>query len=418
MSGSKIDPYDVALRQLETAANMLKLEPWIHENLKQPKRILTVSVPVRMDSGDVKVFTGYRVQHNDARGPHKGGIRYHPDVTLSEVKALAMWMTWKCAVLDVPFGGGKGGIICNPKQMSQSEIERMSRRYFYMIMDIIGPRRDIPAPDVYTNPQTMAWMMDTYSMVKGKPVFEIITGKPLVVQGSEGRNEATSRGALFCAREAARKTMNSGLKGLKVSVQGYGNVGWNAAKLLHEEGVKILAVSDSRGGIFKADGLDPVKVYEHKKETGSVVDFPGTDRITNEEVLEVDCDILVPAALENQITKANADRIKAKVIVEGANGPTSPEADQILHERGALVVPDILANAGGVTVSYFEWVQNLYREYWPEDQINAKLEAKIVKSFNDTYEILQNHKVHMRTAALMLGVGRVAEAMKTRGIWP
>lgn len=418
MSRSKIDPYDVALKQLETAANTLKLEPWIHENLKQPKRILTVSVPVRMDSGDVKVFTGYRVQHNDARGPHKGGIRYHPDVTLSEVKALAMWMTWKCAVLDVPFGGGKGGIICNPKQMSQSEIERMSRRYFYMITDIIGPRRDIPAPDVYTNPQTMAWMMDTYSMVKGKPVFEIITGKPLVVQGSEGRNEATSRGALFCAREAARKTMNSGLKGLKVSVQGYGNVGWNAAKLLHEEGVKILAVSDSRGGIFKADGLDPVKVYGHKKETGSVVDFPGTDRITNEEVLEVDCDILVPAALENQITKANADRIKAKVIVEGANGPTSPEADQILHERGVLVIPDILANAGGVTVSYFEWVQNLYREYWPEDQINAKLEAKIVKSFNDTYEILQNHKVHMRTAALMLGVGRVAEAMKTRGIWP
>ncbi|MFX1352059.1 MAG: Glu/Leu/Phe/Val dehydrogenase [Promethearchaeota archaeon] len=418
MSEIDIDPYDVALEQLETAANMLKLEPWIHENLKQPKKILTVSVPVQMDSGDIKVFTGYRVQHNDARGPNKGGIRYHPDVTLSEVKALAMWMTWKCAVLDVPFGGGKGGIVCNPKQMSQSEIERMSRRYFYMIMDIIGPRRDIPAPDVYTNPQIMAWMMDTYSMVKGRPVFEIITGKPLTVQGSEGRNEATSRGALFCAREAARKTLNSGLKDLTVSIQGYGNVGWNAAKLLHEQGAKILAASDSRGGILNTDGFDPIKVYQHKMETGSVVDFPGTERITNEEVLEIDCDILVPAALENQITKENADRIKAKVIVEGANGPTSPEADQILHERGALVVPDILANAGGVTVSYFEWVQNLHREYWPEDQVNAKLEAKIVKSFNDTYEILQNHKVQMRTAALMLGVGRVAEVMKTRGIWP
>ncbi|MFX0096952.1 MAG: Glu/Leu/Phe/Val dehydrogenase [Candidatus Hodarchaeota archaeon] len=418
MSETKIDPYDVALEQLETAANKLRLEPWIYENLKQPKKILTVSIPVKMDSGDIKVFTGYRVQHNDARGPHKGGIRYHPDVTLSEVKALAMWMTWKCAVLDVPFGGGKGGIICNPKEMSQSEIERMSRRYFYMIMDIIGPRRDIPAPDVYTNPQIMAWMMDTYSMVKGRPVFEIITGKPLNVQGSEGRNVATSRGALFCAREAARKTMNSGLKDLTVSIQGYGNVGWNAARLLHEQGAKILAASDSRGGILDSSGFDPIKVYEHKMETGSVVEFPGTERITNEEVLEVDCDILVPAALENQITKANADKIKAKVIVEGANGPTSPDADQILHERGALVVPDILANAGGVTVSYFEWVQNLCREYWPEDQINAKLEAKIVKSFNDTYEIFQKHKVHMRTAALMLGVGRVAETMKTRGIWP
>ncbi len=418
MAENEPDPYDVALQQLKTAAEMLKIEPWIHEFLKKPQKALTVAIPVRLDNDELVNFTGFRVQHNNARGPYKGGIRYHPDVTVNEVKALAMLMTWKCAVLDVPFGGAKGAIICNPKNMSEGEIERMTRRYGYTIMDIIGPHKDIPAPDVYTNQQTMAWLMDTYSIFHGQPIPEIVTGKPVFLYGSEGREEATSRGVMFCAREAANKALNLDLKGLRVAVQGYGNVGWNTAKLMHAAGSKIIAASDSKGGIYSDNGFDPVKVYEHKMKTRSVVGFSGTEEISNEGLLELECDILIPAALGNQITKPNADKINAKIIVEGANGPTSPEADKILYERKILLVPDILANAGGVTVSYFEWVQNLCREHWPEEEVNKKLENKIVKSFNGVYNISQKHKCDMRTAALMLGVGRVAEAIRTLGLWP
>ncbi|MEM3730816.1 MAG: Glu/Leu/Phe/Val dehydrogenase [Candidatus Bathyarchaeia archaeon] len=408
---------DTALEQLKIAAEKLNLDPGIHEMLKHPKRSLIVSVTIKMDNGEIGTFTGCRVQHNDARGPFKGGIRYHPNVTLDEVTALAMWMTWKCAVVDIPYGGAKGGICCNPKKMSASEIERLTRRYTSLILDVIGPYRDVPAPDVYTDAQTMAWIMDTYSQFKGYSVPECVTGKPISIGGSEGRTEATSYGVVLCAREASKKV---GLKfdGAEVAVQGFGNVGWNAAKIAYEMGCKIVAVSDSSGGIYCAEGLNPYKVFEHKSKTGSVINFEKCKNITNEELLEIECDILIPAALENQITKANADNVKAKIVVEGANGPTTPEADKILNEKGITLIPDILANSGGVTASYYEWVQNLTREHWTLEEVNRKLETKIVKAFNDVYNLTKKEEEDMRTAALMLGVGRVAEAIKTLGLWP
>ena len=406
-----------ALEQLRIAAEKLNLDPGIHEMLKHPKRSLVVSVTIKMDNGEIGTFLGCRVQHNDARGPFKGGIRYHPNVSLDEVTALAMWMTWKCAVVDIPYGGAKGGVCCNPKEMSMGELERLTRRYTSLILDVIGPYRDVPAPDVYTDAQTMAWIMDTYSQFKGYSVPECVTGKPISIGGSEGRAEATSLGVVICAREAA-KVAGLKFRGAAVAVQGYGNVGWNAAKIAHDMGCKVVAVSDSMGGIYCQKGLNPYDVYEHKSKTGSVINYKGCKNITNEELLETKCDILVPAALENQITKANADKVKAKIVAEGANGPTTPEADKILSERGIVLVPDILANSGGVTASYYEWVQNLTREHWTLEEVNRKLENKMVKAFNDVYNLMRKEESDMRTAALMLGVGRVAEAIKTLGLWP
>jgi glutamate dehydrogenase/leucine dehydrogenase len=408
---------DVALEQLRITAENINLDPGIHEMLKYPKRSLVVSIPIKLDNGEVSVFMGCRVQHNGARGPFKGGIRYHPDVTLDEVTALSMWMTWKCAVLDVPYGGAKGGISCNPKEMSKAELERLTRRYTTALLDIMGPLQDIPAPDVYTDAQVMAWIMDTYSQFKGHKVPECVTGKPIILGGSEGRAEATARGVLICGVEAINR-LGMKMKGAAVAVQGFGNVGWNAAKIAYDLGCKIIAVSDSRGGIHCKRGLNPYKVYEHKKKNGSVVTYKGCENVTNEELLELECDILIPAALENQITETNAGNIKAKIVAEGANGPTTTEADRILYEKGIFSVPDILANAGGVTVSYYEWVQNLNREHWSLEEVNRKLENKMVKSFNDVYEIKKKEKSNMRTAALMLGIGRVGKAIKTLGIWP
>jgi glutamate dehydrogenase (NAD(P)+) len=407
----------IALEQLEIAGDKLELDPGLQGMLARPKRSLIVSIMVRMDDGKVCVFSGCRVQHWDARGPFKGGIRYHPNVSLDEVTALAMWMTWKCAVADIPYGGAKGGVCCNPKTMSKGELERLTRRYTSLLFDFIGPYRDVPAPDVYTDAQTMAWIMDTYSQIRGYSVPECVTGKPLTIGGSEGRAEATSRGVVICAREAA-KQLKLKLKEARVAVQGYGNVGWNAAKIAYDMGCKIVAVSDSIGGIYSPKGMNPNDIYRHKSETGSVTNYEGSDNITNKELLETDCDILIPAALENQITEANADKIKAKIVAEGANGPTTPNADKILYEKRVLLVPDILANSGGVTASYFEWVQNLTREHWTLEEVNQKLENKMVRAFSDVWEIAEREETDMRTAALMLGVGRVADATKTLGLWP
>ena len=412
-----ISPLDVALEQLRIVADKMDLDPGIHEFLKHPKRSLIVSVPVRRDNGEIIVFMGCRVQHNDARGPYKGGIRYHPNVTLDEVTALSMWMTWKCAVVDIPYGGAKGGVACNPKELSKKEIESITRRFTTMLFEVIGPYQDVPAPDVYTDGQTMAWIMDTYSQYKGYRVPEVVTGKPLIVGGSEGRVEATSLGVVFCIREATKR-LNMNLKGATVAVQGFGNVGWNAANILHNMGCKIVALSDSKGGIYNTNGINPKKVYEYKEKTSSVVNFEGTKSVTNEELLEVKCDILVPAALENQITKASVDRVKAKIVAEGANGPTTPEADRALFEKGIFLIPDILANSGGVASSYFEWVQNLTREHWTLEDTNRKLEVKMVKAFNDVYDLSKKHKTDMRNGALILGVGRVAEAIRILGLWP
>jgi len=417
MLETKPNPKDTALHQLSIAAQHLSLDQGIHEVLKHPKRALIVSLPIKMDDGTVEVFSGCRVQHNDARGPFKGGLRYHPDVTLDEVTALAMWMTWKCAVVDIPYGGAKGGVCCNPKEMSSNELEHLTRRYTTMMLDYIGPYRDVPAPDVYTDEQIMAWMMDTYSLFKGYSVPESVTGKPLILGGFKQREESTSRGVAFCIREAM-KHLNMKAKDTSVAVQGFGSVGWNLARILHEEGYRIVAVSDSKGGIYNPKGFDPFKVFEHKGKTGTVLGYPDTKQVTNEELLELPCDILAPAALENQITKDNADKIKAKIVAEAANGPTTPEADEILEEKGVFVIPDILANSGGVTASYFEWVQNLTRERWSEQEANRRLETMMVKAFGDVYEISQKQKVGMHTAALILGVGRVAEAIKTLGLWP
>jgi glutamate dehydrogenase (NAD(P)+) len=407
----------MALEQLKIAAEKLNLDHGIHEILKKPKRSLMVSVTIKMDDNSIGVFNGIRVQHWDVKGPFKGGIRYHPDVTVDDVTALAMWMTWKCAVADLPYGGAKGGVCCNPKEMSQGELERLTRRYVSLIFDYLGPHKDIPAPDVYTDEQTMAWVMDTYSQLRGYSVPESVTGKPVEIGGSEGRVCATSLGVAFCVKEAA-KIVKLNLKNATVAVQGYGHVGYNAASIMHSLGCKVVAVSDSLGGIYCSDGLVPSKVYAHKEKTGSVINYQNCTNITNEELLQKKCDVLIPAALQNQITKANADKIKAKIVAEGANGPTTPEADKVLYEKGTCLIPDILANSGGVTVSYFEWVQNLTREHWTLKEVDQKLENKITKAFSDVYNLSRKEESDMRTAALMLGVGRVAHAIGTRGLWP
>jgi len=417
MSEVKPNPLDAAQHQLSIAVEHLGLDAGIHEVLKQPKRALIVSLPVKMDDGTVKVFSGCRVQHNDARGPFKGGVRYHPDVTLDEITALSMLMTWKCAVVDIPYGGAKGGVCCNPKAMSKGELERLTRRYATMIIDLIGPYRDVPAPDVYTDEQTMAWIMDTYSTFKGYSIPESVTGKPLVLGGFKQREEATAMGVVFCIREAV-KNLKMKAKDSPVVVQGFGSVGWNAARILHEQGYRVVAVSDSKGGIYNTKGINPVKVFDHKGKTGSVLGYKDSKQVTNEELLELPCEILVPAALENQITKENADKIKAKMVAEAANAPTTPEADKVLEERGIFLIPDILANSGGVTSSYFEWVQNLTRERWSEREAKKKLDSMLVKAFDDVFKRSKKSEVYMRTAALMLGVGRVAEAVKTLGLWP
>ncbi|HUS16712.1 MAG TPA: Glu/Leu/Phe/Val dehydrogenase [Chloroflexia bacterium] len=414
--GAKPNPFLVAQEQIHIAAEKLNLDPGMEAILRQPERELHVHFPVRMDDGSIRVFDGYRVQHSTARGPAKGGIRFHQDVSIDEVKALATWMTWKCSVVDIPYGGGKGGIIVDPKQLSIGELERLSRRFATEIQGIIGPERDIPAPDVNTNSQIMAWMMDQYSRNKGYPIPGVITGKPLPLGGSLGRNEATARGLQFCVREAARATgMN--LQGATVVVQGYGNAGNIAARLLASDGAKILAVSDSRGGIYSKNGFDPIQALRYKEEHGGVGGFTNTETVSNEDLLEIPCDILVPAALEGQITANNAGRIKAKMIAEAANGPTTPEADRILHEKGILMLPDILANAGGVTVSYFEWAQNIQGFYWTEEEVDERLHRVMVRAFNAVYETAQQHNVDMRTAAYIVAIRRVAEAVRLRGIY-
>jgi glutamate dehydrogenase/leucine dehydrogenase len=413
----KINPFDAVIKQLDIVAEKLKLESSITERLKNPRRIIIVSVPVRMDDGRIKVFTGYRVQYDMVRGPYKGGIRYHPNVDLDEIKALAAWMTWKCAVVDIPYGGAKGGVACNPKEMSKGELERLTRRYTAMIIDEIGPYKDVPAPDVYTDAQTMAWIMDTYSQFKGYLVPEVVTGKPIEVGGSEGREEATGRGVAICARETV-KHLGIDMRGLQVAVQGFGKVGKAAAKILQEMGCKIIAVSDSSGGIFSEKGLDLAAVLEHKEKTGQLHGFKDGADITNDELLELECDILVPAALENQITGENAANIKAKIIVEGANGPSTPEAREVLNKRGVFIVPDILANAGGVVVSYFEWIQNLHREHWGEKEVNQKLEEKMLEAFRDVLKIAREYTVDLATAAYILGIRRIVNAYERLGLFP
>jgi glutamate dehydrogenase/leucine dehydrogenase len=413
----EMNPFKIAQSQVEEVAKILKLDAGMTEFLKNPQRELHVSFPVRMDNGAVQVFHGYRVQHNMVRGPTKGGIRYHPETNIDEVRALSMWMTWKCAVVGIPYGGAKGGVTCNPKKMSQGELERMTRRFAHEISLIMDPKGDIPAPDVYTNSQTMAWIMDTFSMEKGYPAPSVITGKPIAIGGSKGRNEATARGCVFVIREAAKK-IGLNLKKATVAVQGYGNAGSIAAVLLNDMGAKIVAASDTKGGIINLKGIDPKKLVEHKEKTGSVVGFPGSKKISNEELLELDVDILVPAALENQITEANAANVKAKVIGECANGPTTPGADKILYKKGVLVLPDILANAGGVTVSYFEWVQGLYWFWWSEEEVNKRLEAIMVDAFEAVYKISKEKKINMRQAAYVVAMGRVTEATKLRGFFP
>ena len=405
------------LRQFNEATDVLGLEDGLREFLKTPKKIITVSIPVKMDDGSVKVFIGHRVQHNNARGPFKGGIRYHPDVNLDEIIALAMLMTWKTAVVDIPFGGAKGGVKCDPKKMSRAEIERLTRRYTAEIAEVIGPHVDIPAPDVYTDAQIMAWIMDTYSQLKGAPTPEVVTGKPVNLGGSEGREEATAYGVCVCVREAAKK-FGISFKNATIAIQGYGNVGYNAARILHEWGAKIIAVSDSKGGIINRDDLNSMKVFEHKKKTGSVINFDKAENISNKELLELDVDFLIPAAIERQITEENADNIKAKVIVEAANGPTTSKADKILSEKGVKVIPDILANAGGVTVSYLEWVQNLQRFKLSREEVLKRLDDKMVKAFDEVLSYSNKYETQLRKAALILAVNRVAEAVKFLGIWP
>jgi len=412
------NPYETAKRQIDIVADLLGLDPGTRAILKHPKRELTVNFPVRMDDGGYRVYTGYRVQYNMARGPTKGGIRYHPNVSLDEVRALAAWMTWKCAVVNLPYGGAKGGIICDPKHMSRGELERMTRRYASEISSFIGPEIDIPAPDVYTDSQTMAWIMDTYSMQKGYSVPGVVTGKPIALGGSEGRGEATGRGCAYVIREAA-ETAGVRVKDGAVAIQGFGNAGSVAANILHDEqGARIVAVSDSRGGIWKTEGMNPHAIEEHKQKTGSVVGFPGSTPMSNEELLEAKVDILIPAALENQITRTNAGKIQAKLVAEAANGPTLPEADQVLFEKKVTVLPDVLANAGGVTVSYFEWAQDIQGYFWDLEDVNRRLEHTMTRSYAEVHAAAQKHGVHNRTAAYVVAIQRVAEAMRIRGIYP
>jgi glutamate dehydrogenase (NAD(P)+) len=412
-----LNPYRIAQIQFDLAAEYLKLDPGVRQILRTPKRMLEVSIPTKMDNGQIKVFTGYRVQHNVARGPAKGGIRYHPNVTLDEVKALATWMTWKTAAVNIPFGGGKGGVICDPKRMSKPELERMTRRYASEILPVIGPEQDIPAPDVYTDSQTMAWIMDTYSMTKGYSTLGVVTGKPVSIGGSEGRKEATARGVLVIVEEAC-KIKKIPLRGASIAIQGFGNAGSLVAKLFAEKKARIVAISDSRGGVTNPRGIDPLKAMRYKERSGTVVGMPGTSRISNDDLLTMKCDILIPAALENVITLNNAEQIKAKVVAEAANGPTTPHADEVLARRGITLLPDILTNAGGVTVSYFEWVQDLQSFFWSESEVNAKLESVMRRAFLEAYDMTRKHRTHMRTGTYVLAVGRVADATLVRGLFP
>ncbi|HZT42505.1 MAG TPA: Glu/Leu/Phe/Val dehydrogenase [Chthonomonadaceae bacterium] len=411
------NPYHNALEQLEIAALHLGLDPSLHEVLKHPERELTVQFPVKMSDGNIRVFTGYRVQHNVARGPSKGGIRYSPQTDIDEVRALSMWMTWKCAIVDIPFGGAKGGVLCDPKILTLQELERLTRRYTSEISIVIGPDTDIPAPDMGTNAQTMAWMMDTYSMTKGRTVPAVVTGKPVAIGGSEGRNEATGRGIVFVTREAI-KEFGLEMKGLRVAIQGFGNVGGTAAQIFHEMGARVVAVSDALGGLYNPKGLDIPALRECANRDGTLTTHPGGEPISNADILELDVDVLVPAATENQITLDNVDRIQARIIVEGANGPTTPAADQILHDRGIFLVPDVLANAGGVVVSYFEWVQDLQFFFWQENEVNVKMEAIMVRAYQAVREMAKKENVDMRLAAHLIGVKRVADATTIRGIYP
>src|SRR6476469_4473830 len=412
-----INPWEVAQRQFDLAADRLNLDHGLRGVLREPRRAFTVHFPVHMDDGSVQVFTGYRVQHNLGRGPAKGGIRYHQDVSLDEVKALAMWMTWKGAVVGIPYGGGKGGVIVDPKQLSQKELEGLTRRFFTEIEVLVGPEKDIPAPDVNTNAQIMAWMMDTYSMHAGYTVPGVVTGKQISLGGSEARNEATARGTVYCIVEAVRHR-GMELPKARVAVQGFGNAGSIAARLIVDEGATVVAVSDSTGGIHSPGGLEIGKVIAWKGEHGTVQGFPGASDITNAEVLAVDCNILSPAALVNQITARNAGNIKARLIAEAANGPTTPEADEILFKNSKFMIPDILCNAGGVTVSYFEWVQDLNRDHWSESVVNAKLKEIMVKAFGETHEVAEREQVNMQTAAYLVAVKRVSDAMELRGLYP
>ncbi len=412
----QLNPFAMAQAQLDEAAEFLGLDKATHELLRWPKREIHVTFPVRMDDGSVRVFHGFRVQYNDARGPAKGGIRFHPEETIDTVRALAAWMTWKTAVLDLPLGGGKGGVVVDPRQLSTTELERLSRAYVRAVGEaMFGIHRDVPAPDVYTNPQVMAWMLDEYIALAGYIDFGMITGKPLPLGGSVGRIDATARGGLYTLREAAR-ALGLELKGATTAIQGYGNAGSYAHSLgLELLGLKVVAVSDSKGGIYNPDGLDPQEVLRHKKETGSVINFPGAKNITNEELLTLDVDVLIPAALEGVITEKNAGDIKAKVIVELANGPTTPEADRILFERGIYVIPDFLCNAGGVTVSYFEMVQNAYNYYWDAETVYKRLDRKMTEAFHTVHNTAKEFHVHPRMAAYLVAVQRVAEAMRLRG---
>jgi len=411
------NPYDLAREQLRRVAKAFDIDDNMVNVLGRCKKGVEVSIPTRMDDGSVDVFTGYRVIHNVARGPSKGGVRYHPDVTLDEVKALSMWMTWKCALMGVPFGGAKGGVICNPKVLSRDELERMTRRYTTEIINEIGPERDIPAPDVGTNAAVMAWIFDTYSMTKGHSVLGVVTGKPLTIGGSLGRVEATSRGAFYVLREALRQ-QGRGIEGLTVAVQGFGNVGSLLAKFLDEHGAKVVAVSDTSGGLHNGSGIDVPAALVHKRETGTLAGLPDADPISNDDLILLDCDVLAPCALEQVVTGENADKVKAKIVVEGANGPLTPVADEILEDRGILILPDVLANAGGVVVSYFEWVQGLQEYFWKEDEVNAKLNDITTRAFAETWEVAQQREVTMRMAAYGLAVQRVAEATTTRGLYP
>ena len=414
-SGATLNPFEISQRQLDMAAEKLNLDPQVHAFLREPMRTLTVNFPVRMDDGTAKTFTGFRVQYNDVRGPTKGGLRFHPDETIDTVKALAAWMTWKTAVVDIPYGGGKGGVICNPKELSVGEVERVARGYVRAVGRFIGPEKDIPAPDVYTTPQIMGWMMDEYSTMVGYNTPGVITGKPISLGGSLGRGDATARGTVYCVIEAA-KELGIDLKGATVAIQGYGNAGYYCGTLMQElAGSRIVAVTDSRGGVYDPHGIDPEAVSEHKKTTGSVAGFGGGKVITNEQVLELDVDVLIPAAIESVITEANAGNVKAKIIAEAANGPTTPEADAILFAGGKYVIPDFLCNAGGVTVSYFEWVQNIGGFYWTIQEVHERLKAKMVEAFHAVHNMAKENGVDNRIGAYMVSVQRVAEAMRLRG---
>ncbi|MBZ5700689.1 MAG: Glu/Leu/Phe/Val dehydrogenase [Acidobacteriia bacterium] len=413
----ELNPFRIAQIQFDMAAEFLKLDPSLRQILRTPKRVLEVSVPTKMDNGQVKVLTGYRVQHNVARGPGKGGIRYHPNVTLDEVKAMAAWMTWKTAAVNVPFGGAKGGVICDPKRMSKSELERMTRRYASEILPIIGPDQDIPAPDMYTDAQTMAWIMDTYAMTVGHAAPGVVTGKPLSVGGSAGRTDATARG-LLCVVEEACKLKKIPLRGASVAIQGFGNVGSAAARLFAEKKARIVAISDTRGGVANPRGIDPIKAIRYKERSGTVVGMPGASRISNDDLLTMKCDILVPAALEGVLTLHNADQVKARIVAEAANGPTTPHADEVLVRRGITILPDILTNAGGVTVSYFEWVQNQQGLIWDAEEVDARLQKTMTRAFHEMLETMRKHHVPPRAGAMILAVGRVAEATLVRGLFP